>query len=45
MRIAKHFETLKKAEAYHQRLLGRHRSVRCIHWPRDEAGTYIWLVG
>ena len=44
-RITKHFATLKKAEAYQNRLYNRYDHVRLVNWPRfTEEGNYEWEV-
>lgn len=43
--ITKHFDTLKQAERYQNRLYGRYDKVRLVRSPRfSEAGTYVWEV-
>lgn len=44
-RITKHFDTLKAAEQYQNRLYGQYDSVRLVAAPRfSEAGRYEWIV-
>jgi hypothetical protein len=43
--IRKHFETLKQAEQYQNKLYNRYHHVRLVHSPLfTEDGTYVWEV-
>ncbi len=43
--ITKHFKTLKRAEAYQNRLYSKYDHVRLVRSPRfGEEGIYTWEV-
>ena len=43
--IAKHFQTIRQAERYQDRLYNRFDVVRLVRFPLfDEAGSYVWEV-
>jgi hypothetical protein len=43
--IVKHFDSLKKAEQYQDKLYDKYDHVRLVRWPSfSEAGDYAWEV-
>lgn len=42
--ISKHFNTVRQAENYLQRLYDRFNYARLISWPRYEVGIYTFEV-
>ncbi len=45
MTIVKQFESLRQAEAYQNRLYGKHDSVKLVSSPTfSEEGQYVWNV-